>query len=334
MWKASKMRARRTPFKRCGYAYRFCQHETPAMPSTFVRDARDALCALPHYLLPAHLLSAGAGALANARMGGLTHAFIRWFARRYRVDMTDAALRAPEDYASFNDFFTRALRAGARPLGQAGCVSPADGVLTQFGAIEQGRLVQAKGRSYSAAALLAGDEALAGRFAGGQFACIYLSPRDYHRVHMPCDGTLEHMAYVPGRLMSVNPALARAVPELLARNERVVCVFRTAHGLMALVLVGAAIVGSVATVWHGRVHPPRRASVQRWDYAQQGVALGRGEEMGRFLMGSTVVALWQGRNLRFDAQLAPDARVRMGQSLAEWEEKEYTHAFDAASPAP
>ena len=247
--------------------------------------------------------------------------------------MTDAAVREPEGYTSFNEFFTRALREGARPLGAAGCVSPVDGVLTQFGAIEQGRLIQAKGRSYSATALLAGDETLAGRFAGGQFACIYLSPRDYHRVHMPCDGTLTRMDYVPGRLFSVNPALACAVPDLLARNERVVCVFDTPHGLMALVLVGAAIVGSVATVWHGRVHPPRSAELRHWDYVPQSVVLQRGQEMGRFLMGSTVVALWQGQHLRFDGALAPGARVHMGQSLAEWEEEENTPTLNTLPPA-
>lgn len=303
------------------------------MPDASPCTIRDALAALPQYLMPAHLLTACAGAVANARMGALTHALIRRFIARYRVDMTDAAVREPEGYTSFNDFFTRALREGARPLGAAGCLSPVDGVLTQFGAIEQGRLIQAKGRSYSACELLAGDEALAGRFAGGQFACIYLSPRDYHRVHMPCDGTLTRMDYVPGRLFSVNPALARAVPDLLARNERVVCVFDTPHGAMVLVLVGAAIVGSVATVWHGRVHPPRSAQLRHWDYVPQSVALRRGQEMGRFLMGSTVVALWQGRGLRFDAQLAPGARVRMGQALAEWVDERDTHAINIVSPA-
>ena len=296
-------------------------------------SVRDALTALPQYLMPAHLLTACAGSLANARMGALTHALIRRFIARYRVDMTDAAVREPEGYVCFNDFFTRALREGARPLGAAGCLSPVDGVLTQFGAIEQGRLIQAKGRSYSATALLAGDEALAGRFAGGQFACIYLSPRDYHRVHMPCDGTLTRMDYVPGRLFSVNPALARAVPDLLARNERVVCVFDTPHGLMALVLVGAAIVGSVATVWHGRVHPPRTAQLRHWDYVPRSVTLQRGQEMGRFLMGSTVVALWQEPHLRFDAALAPGARVRMGQSLAEWDVDDDTLTVSTSSPA-
>ena len=300
------------------------------MPASSLRDV---LVALPQYLMPAHLLTACAGTLANARMGALTHALIRRFIARYGVDMGEAALPDAASYATFNDFFTRALREGARPLGQAGCVSPVDGVLTQFGAIQQGRLIQAKGQDYSATALLGGDEALAGRFAGGQFACIYLSPRDYHRVHMPCDGTLTRMDYVPGRLFSVNPALARAVPDLLARNERVVCVFDTPHGLMALVLVGAAIVGSVATVWHGRVHPPRSAGLRHWDYVPRSVTLRRGQEMGRFLMGSTVVALWQESHLRFDAALAPGARVRMGQSLAEWDVDGDTMTDSALSPA-
>ncbi|HQQ53962.1 MAG TPA: archaetidylserine decarboxylase, partial [Ottowia sp.] len=212
---------------------------------------------LPQYLLPKRWLTRLAGRAAGARLGDLTHAAIRRFVARYGVDMSEAADPRIESYASFNDFFTRALKPGARPLAAADYLCPVDGAISQFGAIERDQIFQAKGHAYSTTALLGGDARLAAEFEHGQFATLYLSPRDYHRIHMPCAGRLRTMVHVPGDLFSVNPVTARGVPGLFARNERVVCAFDTARGPLALVLVGATIVGSMATAWHGVVNPPR-----------------------------------------------------------------------------
>ncbi len=270
------------------------------------------------YALPKQAVTRLAGAFANARLGGLTHAVIRRFVARYGVDMREAAEPRIEAYASFNDFFTRALRADARPLAEADYLCPVDGAISQFGAIERDQIFQAKGHAYSTRALLGGDAALAAEFEHGQFATLYLSPRDYHRIHMPCAGRLQRMVHVPGELFSVNPVTARGVPGLFARNERVVCLFDTVRGPMALVLVGATIVGSMATVWHGVVNPPRPGQVRRWDYTDPVVALARGAEMGRFLLGSTVVLLWPRGTLRFNPGWAPAGAVRMGEAMGQW----------------
>ena len=267
------------------------------------------------YLLPKRALTQLAGAAARAQLGGATQAAIRRFIACYGVNMAEAAEPDPSHYASFNDFFTRALKPGARPLAQADYVCPVDGAISQFGAIARDQIFQAKGHSYSTRALLAGDAALAAEFDNGQFATLYLSPRDYHRIHMPCAGRLQRMVYVPGDLFSVNPATARGVPGLFARNERVVCLFDTARGPMALVLVGATIVGSMATVWHGVVNPPRPGAIRRWDYAGQAVELAQGAEMGRFLLGSTVVLLWPHGTLRFSPDWAPGRPVRLGEAM-------------------
>ncbi|MBS0544571.1 MAG: phosphatidylserine decarboxylase, partial [Proteobacteria bacterium] len=213
----------------------------------------DRLAVLPQYLLPKRALTVLAGKLAGARAGGLTTAVIRWFVGRYGVNMDEAANPDIASYPTFNEFFTRPLRAGARPLAQAPLVCPVDGAISQFGAIERDQIFQAKGHRYSTTALVGGDAALAARFDDGAFATLYLSPRDYHRIHMPCAGRLRRMIYVPGELFSVNPTTARGVPGLFARNERVVCVFESDNGPFVLVLVGATIVGSMATVWHGVV---------------------------------------------------------------------------------
>ncbi|MBK1612378.1 phosphatidylserine decarboxylase [Rubrivivax gelatinosus] len=278
----------------------------------------DRLAVLPQYVLPKQALTRLAGAFAQSRGGAVTTAAIRWFARRYGVDLSEAANPDPASYASFNEFFTRALKPGARPLDSAGLLCPVDGAISQFGAIERGRIFQAKGHDYSATALLGGDAALAAGFEAGSFATIYLSPKDYHRIHMPCDGRLLRMVHVPGELFSVNPLTARGVPGLFARNERVVCVFEggPVPGPWALVLVGATIVGSMATVWHGVVNPPRPGVVRSWDYADQDIRLERGAEMGRFLLGSTVVLLFP-QALRFNPSWAPGRIVRMGQGMAE-----------------
>ena len=272
----------------------------------------DRLAVLPQYLLPKKLVTQLAGRFASAELDGVTQAAISRFVAHYGVDMSEAAEPDITRYASFNDFFTRALRAGARPLADADYVCPVDGAISQFGAIERDQIFQAKGHHYSTCALLAGDAALAGEFENGQFATIYLSPKDYHRIHMPCAGRLLRMVYVPGDLFSVNPTTVRGVPGLFARNERVVCVFDTARGPFVLVLVGATIVGSMATVWHGVVTPPRPGEIKRWDYTNQPVELAKGAEMGRFLLGSTVVLLWPKGTLKFNPDWAPGGAVRMG----------------------
>ena len=270
---------------------------------------------LPQYLLPKRWLTRLAGRAAGARLGDLTHAAIRRFVARYGVDMSEAADPRIESYASFNDFFTRALKPGARPLAAADYLCPVVGAISQFGAIERDQIFQAKGHAYSTTALLGGDARLAAEFEHGQFATLYLSPRDYHRIHMPCAGRLRNMVHVPGDLFSVNPVTARGVPGLFARNERVVCAFDTARGPLALVLVGATIVGSMATAWHGVVNPPRPGRIRRWSYDEPRIELQRGEEMGRFLLGSTVVLLWPHGTLRFAPDWAPGGAVRMGQAL-------------------
>lgn len=277
----------------------------------------DRLAVLPQYLLPKRALTVLAGKFAGASLGGLTHAAIRRFIARYGVDMAEAAEPRIEAYASFNDFFTRALRAGARPLSGAPFVCPVDGAISQFGPIAGDQIFQAKGHHYSTRALLGGDELLSHFFADGDFATIYLSPKDYHRIHMPCAGKLVRMVHVPGDLFSVNPTTARGVPGLFARNERVVCVFETRHGLFANVLVGATIVGSMATTWHGVVNPPRTGHVRQWRYEDHDVQLRQGEEMGRFLLGSTVVLLFQKNVVRFNPAWAPGGTVRMGEAMAE-----------------
>jgi phosphatidylserine decarboxylase len=272
---------------------------------------------LLQHVLPKQALTVMAGRLASARAGGWTHAAIRRFVARYRVDMAEAADPRIESYPTFNAFFTRALKPGARPLAEADWVCPVDGAISQFGRIERDRVFQAKGHAYTTRALLGGDAALAARFDEGWFATLYLSPRDYHRIHMPCAGRLRRMVHVPGRLYSVNPATARALPGLFARNERIVCLFETGHGPFVLVLVGATIVGSMATVWHGVVNASRPATVRAWDYDEAApIALAQGEEMGRFLLGSTVVMLWPAGPMRFEPAWSPGRSIRLGEAMA------------------
>ena len=270
---------------------------------------------LLQYLLPKQALTVFAGKVAGTRGGNWTARLIAWFVGRYKVNMAEAANPDINSYATFNDFFTRALRSDARPLAQADFVCPVDGAISQFGRIENDQLFQAKGHTYSTTALVGGERELAAQFQDGNFATLYLSPRDYHRIHMPCDGRLTRMIYVPGDLFSVNPVTARGVPGLFARNERVVCVFESAHGPFVLTLVGATIVGSMATVWHGVVNPPRSKEVRVWDYDKQQVLLKKGDEMGRFLLGSTVVMLFPKNALQFNPQWAPELAVRMGEVM-------------------
>jgi phosphatidylserine decarboxylase len=285
------------------------------------------------HVWPKQALTSLAGAAARLQGGAATTAAIRWFIGRYGVNMAEAADPDPAAYASFNDFFTRALKPGARPLADADLLCPVDGAISQFGAIDGERIFQAKGHDYTATALVGGDAALAAHFHGGHFATLYLSPKDYHRIHMPAAGRLLRMIHVPGALFSVNPATARGVPGLFARNERVVCVFDgdgANAGPWVLVLVGATIVGSMATVWHGVVNPPRPGTLREWTYHDQRIELPRGAEMGRFLLGSTVVLLFPkgtvgtggaaggaaGGVLRFNPAWEPGRAIRMGEAMA------------------
>ncbi|WP_051780551.1 archaetidylserine decarboxylase [Janthinobacterium agaricidamnosum] len=276
----------------------------------------DRLAVLPQYLLPKGVLTNFAGRVAGAKGGAMTTRLIRWFVGRYNVNMDEALDPDIANYASFNDFFTRALRPDARPLAPADFICPVDGRISQFGAIQDEQIFQAKGHHFSTTALVGGDPELAARFRHGSFANLYLSPRDYHRIHMPCDGRLRRMIYIPGELFSVNPTTARGIPGLFARNERVVCVFDTANGPFVMTLVGATIVGSMATVWHGVVNPPRSPAVRNWTYDDQHIVLKKGDELGRFLLGSTVVMLFPKDTLAFNPAWQPAGPVRLGESMA------------------
>ena len=275
----------------------------------------DRLAVLPQYLLPKGALTNFAGRVAGAKGGAMTTRLIRWFVGRYNVNMDEALDPDITHYTSFNDFFTRALRPGARPIAQADYVCPVDGRISQFGTIDKDQIFQAKGHQFSTTALVGGDAALAAQFEHGSFANLYLSPRDYHRIHMPCDGRLTRMIYVPGELFSVNPTTARGIPGLFARNERVVCVFDTANGPFVMTLVGATIVGSMATVWHGVVNPPRSGQVRDWSYANDHIVLKKGEELGRFLLGSTVVMLFPKGTLQFNPAWQPAGPVQLGEVM-------------------
>ena len=275
----------------------------------------DRLAVLPQYLLPKGALTNFAGRIAGAKGGAMTTRLIRWFVGRYNVNMDEALDPDITHYTSFNDFFTRALRPDARPLAKADYVCPVDGRISQFGTIDKDQIFQAKGHHFSTTALVGGDAALAAQFEHGSFANLYLSPRDYHRIHMPCDGRLTRMIYVPGELFSVNPTTARGIPGLFARNERVVCVFDTANGPFVMTLVGATIVGSMATVWHGVVNPPRTGEIRDWSYANDNVVLKQGEELGRFLLGSTVVMLFPKGTINFNANWQPAGPVQLGEVM-------------------
>ena len=273
---------------------------------------------LPQYLIPKQLLTSLAGRFASQARGNTTTSVIRWFVKKYQVNMAEALNPDIASYATFNDFFTRALKPGARPLAAAELICPVDGAISQFGDTKQDQIFQAKGHSYSTTALVGGDSTLAAQFQNGSFATLYLSPKDYHRIHMPCDGTLKRMIYVPGDLFSVNPTTACGVPGLFARNERTVCVFDTTQGPLALVLVGATIVGSMATVWHGQINPPRSADVREWRYGDEPISLKQGDEMGRFMLGSTVVMLFpesRSKALAFNPAWEAGGAVQLGQAM-------------------
>jgi phosphatidylserine decarboxylase len=280
---------------------------------------KDRLFILSQHLLPHHLLSRLIGCAAECRAGWFKNRLIGWFAKQYQVNMSEAQVEDLTAFAHFNDFFTRALKDGARPLDSTpgAVLCPADGAVSQLGKIEQGRVFQAKGHSFSVIELLGGDSQRASPFMGGDFATIYLSPKDYHRVHMPLAGTLTEMVYVPGRLFSVNQTTAENVPELFARNERVVCLFDTERGPMAVVLVGAMIVASIETVWAGLVTPPKRTlkTFKYDDAARAPIYLEKGAELGRFKLGSTAIVLFGPEQVQWAEALTANSAVQMGQCL-------------------
>ncbi len=278
----------------------------------------DRFTVLLQYALPKRHLTLLAGRIARARGGAMTTRLIRWFVARYGVDMSEAANPDIASYASFNDFFTRPLRDGVRPLASADFVCPVDGAISQVGAIDDHHIVQAKGHRFTTTEMIGGDATLATAFRHGSFANLYLSPRDYHRLHMPCTGRLTRMIHIPGSLFSVNPVTARGVPNLFARNERVACIFDSPeHGMFAMVLVGATIVGSMATTWHGVINAKRTGTTSEWRYDDQDIVLHQGEEMGRFLLGSTIVMLFPQGKIAFDDAWIPERPVRLGERMGD-----------------
>ena len=283
------------------------------------KDSKERLAVLPQYAVPQHLLSRAAGWLADCPWPSIKDPFIKNFAKIYNVDMSEAERESLSDYENFNDFFTRSLKEGMRPICEQGIASPADGAVSQLGDIQDDRIFQAKGHHYTLSQLLGGCEKRAEPFKNGSFATIYLSPKDYHRVHMPYAGVLKEMIYVPGKLFSVNARTTNQVPGLFARNERVVCVYETDLGPMVVVMVGAMIVASVETVWAGLVAPPkRRIMTTDYDVAhQQAIELGRGDEMGRFKLGSTAILLFPRNSIQWRENLAEGSVVRMGENIAD-----------------
>ena len=278
---------------------------------------KETLTTLPQYILPHHLLSQIMSFFTHCENKMLKNIMIKNISRIYQVNMDEAREQDINTYPSFNHFFTRELKEGARPVTDIanGIASPADGVVSQAGLITNGDIYQAKGKLFTTTDLLGGDSQRAQVFNEGIFSTIYLSPKDYHRLHMPIDGTLKEMIHVPGRLFSVNAATANSVPRLFARNERVVCIFDTKAGEMALILVGAIFVSSVETVWHGVVTPPTISKVRRWQYSENAPVLKKGEEMGRFNMGSTIIVLFGKDKARWEEGFIAGKAVKLGELI-------------------
>jgi len=273
------------------------------------------------YAMPKHAISRLVGKLAAAKMGWLTTKLIDIFIKAYDINMSEAKLKNADNFATFNDFFTRELEEGARPIDQNAdtLCYPVDGAISQQGDIVEGKLIQAKGFDYSLTSLLGGDARTAAPFQQGKFSCIYLAPKDYHRIHMPMAATLREMIYIPGELFSVNPLTANNVPDLFARNERVVTIFDTEHGALAMVLVGATIVASIETTWAGTITPPAGKDIFRWQYPATGVdaiTFKKGDEMGRFKLGSTVVSAFAPNMIEFAPNAGPETVTRLGQHYA------------------
>lgn len=289
---------------------------TPYPSPTYRQRLKIAL----HCILPQILITRVAGWFAQREWGVVTHAVIRLFVKLYRVNLAEAEQEKASDYKSFNAFFIRRLKAEARPISESDATLclPADGRISEAGAIVHGQLLQAKGHSFTLNALLANDTELGNQFIDGSFVTTYLSPTDYHRVHMPCSGTLRKMIYVPGELFSVSPFLAEHIPNLFARNERVICVFDTVFGQLIQILVGATVTASIRTVWAGVVNAPREHSVHVWEYPSQGdavVMLKKGQEMGAFQLGSTVITLFPKNTLAIASNVQVGASINMGQDL-------------------
>lgn len=274
------------------------------------------------YAMPKHAISRLVGKLAAAEAGWITTKIISLFIKAYDINMAEAKLKNAADFKTFNDFFTRELEDGARTIDndQTTLCYPVDGAISQQGDIVDGQLIQAKGFNYSLVSLLGGDDKTAEPFQHGTFSCIYLAPKDYHRIHMPMAGVLREMIYVPGELFSVNPLTANNVPNLFSRNERVVCIFDTAQGAMAMVLVGATIVASIETTWAGTITPPAGKDIFRWTYPADGasaITFNKGDEMGRFKLGSTVVCTFAPEMIKFNEQAGPETVTRLGEHYAD-----------------
>ena len=281
---------------------------------------KDKIFILLQHLLPQHLISRFVGRIAECTNPMVKNTFIKWFAKRYNINMSEALIEEPTAFKNFNAFFTRELKPGVRTIDDAAdaIVSPADGAVSQLGNIEHGRIFQAKGRGYGLATLLGGSTQLAEQFVNGSFATIYLSPRDYHRVHMPVTGTLRETIFVPGDLYSVNQTTAENVDQLFARNERLVAIFDTKQGPMAMVLVGAMIVAGIETVWSGHEAPVHRKAI-RTAYQpeqQEPITLQKGEEMGRFKLGSTVVLLFGEDAVNWQETLRAESPLQLGERIA------------------
>jgi len=278
----------------------------------------DKIKVIIQYILPKHSLTWVAGKLANAKMGKFTTFLITHFIRKYKIDMSEAKLSNASDFDTFNDFFTRELKTELRPIieGENNLAIPVDGCVSQQGEIKAGRIFQAKGHDFSLRELLGGRDDVAAPFDEGLFSTIYLAPKDYHRIHMPITGKLEQLIFIPGDLFSVNPLTAENVPNLFARNERAVAIFSTAVGPMAMVLVGATIVGSIETVWEGTLTAQKDKELQYWDYKDQDITLEKGAEMGRFKLGSTIVAVFPKDSIQFNEEMSASSVTRLGELFA------------------
>lgn len=279
---------------------------------------KDQLKIIGQYLMPKHLFTFIAGKLAEAKMGKFTTFLITQFIKKFKIDMNEAKHSDPAYFDTFNNFFTRELKEDLRPIveGDNNLATPVDGCVSQQGDIKEGRIFQAKGHDFSLRELVGGRDDVAAPFDDGIFSTVYLAPKDYHRIHMPIAGKLEQMIFIPGDLFSVNPLTAQNVPNLFARNERAVAIFSTAIGPMAMVLVGATIVGSIETVWEGTLKAQKNKELQYWDYKEQNITLEKGAEMGRFKLGSTIVALFPKDTIEFSESLAPSSVTRLGELFA------------------
>ena len=275
----------------------------------------DYIKSWPLYALPHHAISRLIYKLTRTKSAYVPKAIMK-FSKAFNVDLQQAINPDPNSYKTFNEFFTRSIKAELRPIAESDLVSPVDGCISQIGAIKQGEIFQAKGHNYTAQALLGGDATLASKFNQGQFTTIYLSPKDYHRIHMPCSGKLKQQIHIPGRLFSVAPHTARTVPNLFARNERVVALFDTEYGEMAMVLVGAINVAAIETVWDGLITPPKGKKLSSKDYTGKQISLEKGEEMGRFNMGSTVILLFTEEAPLFNQEMVAELPLIMGQAIS------------------